>query len=82
VPRALAHPGRPHVPAALPYLSRRRAREGAPNPSRTRGTAPDLPHRPPEEKVEEEKEGGRGAVRGRAVRREDWSRPWEELDPP
>jgi hypothetical protein len=69
--------------AAPPYLSRRRAREGAPNPSRTRGTAPDRPHRPPEEKVEEEKEGGEeppagepyaaktGAARGRSQTRRE-----------
>jgi hypothetical protein len=37
--------------AAPPYLSRRRAREGAPNPSRTRGTAPDRPHRPRESRT-------------------------------
>jgi hypothetical protein len=51
VPRAPAHPGRPCVPgcSAL-YKSRRRAQEGAPNPSRTGGAAPDRTHRPPEEK--------------------------------
>jgi hypothetical protein len=32
--------------------------------------------------VKEEKEGGREAAAGGAVRREDWCRPREEPDPP
>jgi hypothetical protein len=64
-PRLPVHPGRPCVPAAPPYLSRHRARPGAPNPNRARGAAPDLQHRPSEEKgVKEEKEGGREAAAG------------------
>jgi hypothetical protein len=84
VPCAPAHPGRPHVPAAPPYLSLLRARPGAPNPNCARGAAPALPHGPPEEKwVKEEEEGGReaaageplaaktGAARGRSRTRRD-----------
>jgi hypothetical protein len=37
---------------------------------------------PPEEKGVKEGRRRRGATRGRAVRREDRSRPWEEPDPP
>jgi hypothetical protein len=93
VPHAPAHPGRPCVPAAPPYLSRRRARAGAPNPNRTGGTVPDFPHRLPEEKVKEEKEGGEepsagepnaaktGAARGRSRTRHEHLLPLLPLPP-
>jgi hypothetical protein len=37
---------------------------------------------PPEEKGVKEGRRRKGAARGRAVRREDRRRPWEEPDPP
>jgi hypothetical protein len=69
--------------AAQPYLSRRRAPGGSPNPSRLGGN--HSPVRPPTRRRRRRSEGGEGeigAVRGSAVHHEDRSRPWEELDPP
>jgi hypothetical protein len=75
---------RPSTYPALPAAIRRHRRDplSSPNPSRLRGTRSPV-HTPARRR--RRRSGGEkeelDAARGNAVRREDWSRPWEEPAP-
>jgi hypothetical protein len=83
-PRPPAHPGRPRVPAP-PAAIRDTAETPGDLPTlAASGESTPLSahlHAGGEGEVKGG-EGGIGSARGSAVCREDWSRPWEEPDPP